>query len=74
VPAAAFVRRPPAFARSSPDVKEGEGIRGNRDGDPGVVVSLSYLDDRQQPIGYHIDVCNKIVDAVKTQLKMPASR
>jgi glutamate/aspartate transport system substrate-binding protein len=31
---------------------------------------LSYLDDRQQPIGYHIDVCNKIVDAVKTQLKM----
>ncbi|MBI5444242.1 MAG: transporter substrate-binding domain-containing protein [Deltaproteobacteria bacterium] len=32
---------------------------------------LSYLDDRQQPIGYHIDVCNKIVDAVKTQLKMP---
>ncbi|HEX9191636.1 MAG TPA: transporter substrate-binding domain-containing protein [Candidatus Deferrimicrobiaceae bacterium] len=33
---------------------------------------LSYLDDKQQPIGYHIDVCNKIVDAVKTQLKMPA--
>ncbi|HEY6097331.1 MAG TPA: transporter substrate-binding domain-containing protein [Candidatus Deferrimicrobium sp.] len=32
---------------------------------------LSYLDDKQQPIGYHIDVCNRIVDAVKTQLKMP---
>lgn len=32
---------------------------------------LSYLDDKQQPIGYHIDVCNKIVDAVKAQLKMP---
>jgi glutamate/aspartate transport system substrate-binding protein len=32
---------------------------------------LSYLDDKQQPIGYHIDVCNKIVEAVKDQLKMP---
>lgn len=33
---------------------------------------LSYLDDRQQPVGYHIDVCNRIVDAVKVHLKLPA--
>jgi glutamate/aspartate transport system substrate-binding protein len=32
---------------------------------------LSYLDEKQQPIGYHNDVCNKIVAAVKDQLKMP---
>ena len=25
---------------------------------------LSYLDDKQQPVGYHIDICNRIVDAV----------
>jgi glutamate/aspartate transport system substrate-binding protein len=31
---------------------------------------LSYLDDKQQPVGYHIDVCNRIVDAVKTNLKL----
>lgn len=31
---------------------------------------LSYLDDKQQPVGYHIDVCNKIVDAVKANLKL----
>ena len=31
---------------------------------------LSYLDDKQQPIGYHIDVCNRIVDAVKQELKL----
>jgi len=31
---------------------------------------LSYLDDKQQPIGYHIDVCDQIVAAVKNQLKM----
>jgi glutamate/aspartate transport system substrate-binding protein len=29
---------------------------------------LSYLDDSQKPIGYHIDVCNRILDAVKTRL------
>jgi glutamate/aspartate transport system substrate-binding protein len=32
---------------------------------------LSYLDDRQQPVGYHIDVCKHIVDAVKARLKLP---
>jgi glutamate/aspartate transport system substrate-binding protein len=33
---------------------------------------LSYLDDKQQPVGYHIDICNKIIDAVKKQLNLPA--
>ena len=32
---------------------------------------LSYLDDKQQPIGYHIDICHRIVDAVKKQLNLP---
>ena len=32
---------------------------------------LSYLDDRQQPIGYHIDVCNRIVDEIKASLNLP---
>jgi len=34
-------------------------------------IPFSYLDDRQQPIGYAMDLCMKIVDAVKTELKMP---
>lgn len=34
-------------------------------------VPFSYLDDKQQPIGYSIDICNKIVDAVKAELKLP---
>lgn len=33
---------------------------------------LSYLDANQKPVGYHIDVCHKIVDEVKTKLKLPA--
>lgn len=32
---------------------------------------LSYLDQNQQPIGYHIDVCNRILDGVKAQLQLP---
>lgn len=32
---------------------------------------LSYLDDKQQPIGYHIDICHRVVEAVKTKLALP---
>jgi glutamate/aspartate transport system substrate-binding protein len=34
-------------------------------------IPFSYLDDKQQPIGYAMDLCMKVVDAVKTQLKLP---
>jgi glutamate/aspartate transport system substrate-binding protein len=34
-------------------------------------IPFSYLDDKQQPIGYALDLCMKIVDAVKAELKMP---
>jgi glutamate/aspartate transport system substrate-binding protein len=34
-------------------------------------IPFSYLDDKQQPIGYAMDLCMKIVDAVKAELKMP---
>ena len=33
-------------------------------------VPFSYLDDKQQPIGYALDICMKVVDAVKNELKM----
>lgn len=32
---------------------------------------LSYLDATQKPIGYHIDICMAIVNAVKTRLQLP---
>jgi glutamate/aspartate transport system substrate-binding protein len=34
-------------------------------------IPFSYLDDKQKPIGYGVDICLKIVDAVKAELKMP---
>lgn len=33
-------------------------------------VPFSYLDDKQQPVGYAMDICYKIVDAVKKELKV----
>ena len=33
-------------------------------------IPLSYYDDQQRPIGYAMDLCHRIVDAVKTHLKM----
>ena len=33
-------------------------------------VPFSYVDDKQQPIGFAIDICHKIVDAVKRELKL----
>ena len=35
-------------------------------------IPFSYLDDRQHPVGYAMDLCMKIVDAVKAELKLPA--
>jgi len=35
-------------------------------------IPFSYLDDSQKPIGYSIDLCNKVVDSVKKKLKMPS--
>src|SRR4051812_38886860 len=33
-------------------------------------IPFSYLDDNQKPIGYAMDICYKIVDAVKKGLKL----
>lgn len=34
-------------------------------------IPFSYLDDKQRPIGYGVDICMKIVDRIKAELKMP---
>lgn len=39
---------------------------GHRD----VSMPFSYLDDKKQPIGYAIDLCMKVVDAIKTTQKL----
>ena len=34
-------------------------------------IPFSYYDDKQQVVGYAMDICMKVVDAVKASLKMP---
>src|SRR6201986_1168470 len=33
-------------------------------------IPFSYLDDNQKPVGFAMDICYKIVDAVKKELKL----
>ena len=44
--------------------ESGEIVVGHRESS----VPFAYLDDNQQPIGYSIDLCMKIVDAVSEEL------
>jgi glutamate/aspartate transport system substrate-binding protein len=46
----------------------GEIKLGHRD----VSVPFSYLDDNQKPVGFAMDLCGRIVDAVKDELKLPS--
>ena len=62
----------PAFAQeltgTLKKVKESGSITlGHRDSS----IPFSYYDDQQRPIGYALDICYKIVDAVKAKLNMP---
>ncbi|MBC7781432.1 MAG: transporter substrate-binding domain-containing protein [Proteobacteria bacterium] len=34
-------------------------------------IPFSYLDDKQQAVGYAMDICARVVDAVKAELKNP---
>ncbi len=34
-------------------------------------IPFSYYDDKQRPVGYAIDICMRVVDALKAELKMP---
>lgn len=37
-------------------------------------IPFSYLDDAQRPVGYAMDLCMKVVEAVKARLGLPALR
>jgi len=65
VPASAFAE-PGAVLKK---IKEsGELTLGYRESS----IPFSYLDDKAQPVGYSIELCGKLVDAIKAELKMPA--
>jgi glutamate/aspartate transport system substrate-binding protein len=61
----------PAAAQESPTLKKikdtGVVTIGHRDSS----IPFSYYDDKQNVVGYALDICMKVVDAIKTELKMP---
>jgi glutamate/aspartate transport system substrate-binding protein len=62
----------PVFAQESPTLKKikdsGTISLGHRESS----IPFSYYDDKQQVVGYSQELMLKVVDAVKTELKMPA--
>ena len=68
---AAFVAAPAAAQELTGALKKikdsGTITIGHRDSS----IPFSYYDDKQNVVGYAMDICMKIVDAVKAELKMP---
>jgi glutamate/aspartate transport system substrate-binding protein len=60
----------PAFAQGTLEkIKQTGTITiGHRDAS----IPFSYYDDKQQPVGYAVDICMRIVNAVKNELKLGA--
>jgi glutamate/aspartate transport system substrate-binding protein len=69
--AAAFAFAPSVVAQNSgtlQKIKEtGVVVIGHRDSS----VPFSYLDENQKPVGYATDICMRVVEAIKTELKLP---
>ena len=66
----AFALAQPALAQEGTlkKIKDSGSITiGHRDAS----IPFSYYDDKQQPVGYAVDLCMRIVDAIKAELKMP---
>ena len=63
-----------SFAQNSPTLKKiadrGAIVIGHREAS----VPFSYIDQNQKPIGFSVDLCLKIADAVKEELKKPDIR
>jgi glutamate/aspartate transport system substrate-binding protein len=61
----------PVCAQDSPTLKKikdtGVVTIGHRDSS----IPFSYYDDKQNVVGYAQDICMKVVDAIKAELKMP---
>ncbi len=63
-----------AAQESSPTLQRirdaGEVVLGVRDAS----IPFSYLDDKQQSVGYSVDLCLRVVDALRKELKRPDLR
>ena len=67
--AAAFAA--PAFAQDGGTLKKIRDTNSITIGHRDASIPFSYLDDKQQPVGYAVDLCLRIVDSIRTELKLP---
>jgi len=70
--ALALVTVTPAFAEPGAVLKKMKESRELTLGYRESSIPFSYLDDKAQPVGYSIELCGRVVDAIKAELKMPA--
>lgn len=61
----------PAAAQQSGTLKKIQDAGAITIGHRDASIPLSYYDDKQQPVGYALDLCMRIVDAIKAELKLP---
>lgn len=60
-----------AFAQSAGTLKKVQDTGAITMGVREASIPMSYLDDKQQFVGYHIDVCNRVIDDLRKNLKLP---
>jgi glutamate/aspartate transport system substrate-binding protein len=60
-----------AFAQSAGTLKKVQDTGAITMGVREASIPMSYLDDRQQFVGYHIDVCNRVIDDLRKNMKLP---
>ncbi len=61
----------PAFAQDTGTLKKIKDTGTITIGYREASIPFSYLDENQKPVGYAMDICYKVVDAVKAKLNMP---
>ena len=62
---------PPALAQELDTLKKIKTSNSITIGHRDTAVPFSYFDDNRRPIGYSVDLCMKIVDAIKLTQKLP---
>ncbi len=76
-PAAAASPKPAPAAQSTPPAEKIDTLKRIRDTGAIIIgvreasVPFSFLDAQKQPQGYSVDICLKVADAMKAELKMP---
>src|SRR5579859_3731107 len=61
----------PAFAQDGGTLAKIRGSGAITLGVRDASIPFSFLDDKQQAVGYSVDLCMKVVDAIKRELRMP---